>query len=859
MKTTVRWVRWYGAVCVLLLTSIISSFADDLVVRVMPDGIKTTTKNTAYAWAGNPLDVWGNVTWINSTSGTYEWNFGDGSSSTSTGVSDPRNISEIHAYAVAGTYYATLTVADGDGKLGSAQVRIDVLPVPDSQSQINLAIERGLKYLYLNQDLYGDPSNWPKGGWSSSYIKTDGAAQTALSVLAFENRGHLPISPVTDIYRETVINGLNFALWTINDIRTPPFTDNWQDPDVNGLGAIIGYYGTSDESFYPHGMLMMALAASGPYDTTHPPEDAVHNPALNLTVPDWVAQYWYNGSLPINGWTYYKVLQSMMEYAAWAQADPAYWTSDGDYTQRGGWRYVANSYDADNSVGQWPVIGLEAAEQWGIIAPAWVKSELKTYWLHHSYNSTLHGWGYSDAGLVEDAHDGAGLSMMAYVGIPKTDSWYQEALSGLADHWTDQNNLTWDGSDWWPWPTHFGPTTDSSGNAAYNSYNYYAMYGIAKACRIARDINGHISEVTQIGGHNWYDEYAAWLLQGQDTSGGQWNGWGYWPTDVATPFAILVLEPTVSSLRPVAAITASPNPVNAGSTVSFNIGGSTHQDTTKFLVSWKLIFDTTSGKTWSAPDASGSFPVSGPIPKTGGYPQKFADYDVTATVQVTDNSGETAEAVTTVHIIAGLVAPIANPGGPYFGRVNGSVTLDGSSSYSPNAGGSIVSYKWDLDGNGTYETDAGSSPTLAHTWTTPYSGQIGLKVTDNNGWVSTASVYTKIIVSDLKPVSYQLISYRRITRTVWEYTYKFTIKNQGNGDVSNVTATLQNWPSQVTVVDGNVDSFPSPVNPGDQATSTDTFTIRIDRTTPVANVDLTWRVTYTDIAGTYTLLNFPLY
>jgi hypothetical protein len=200
---------------------------------------------------------------------------------------------------------------------------------------------------------------------------------------------------------------------------------------------------------------------------------------------------------------------------------------------------------------------------------------------------------------------------------------------------------------------------------------------------------------------------------------------------------------------------------------------------------------------------------------------------VNAIVQVTDNVGETSEATVVVHITTGLVAPVANPGGPYFGSVSFPITLNGCSSYDPNAGCTILKYEWDLDGNGTYETDAGNSCTLQHTWTTPYTGQIGLRVTDNFGLVSTASVYTNITVADLKPVSYPLISYRRISATVWEYTCKFTIKNQGNGDATGVSATLQNWPAQVNVVDGNV-TFPD-VAAGNQVTSTDTLTLRINR------------------------------
>lgn len=799
-------------------------------VRAMPDGIKTPTKHTAYAWAGNPLVVWGNVTWGSTAAGTFVWDFGDGSAATTpAAVSNARDIAVNHTYAVAGTYYATLTVTDSASLASSAQVRIDVLPVNDGTAAINLSIERGLKRLYLNQA--------SGGAWYSE------PAPTALSVLAFENRGHQPISPTSDIYQDTVVRGLNYCFTTLyyraNGSYSYPGAPYNYNPDVNGDGAIVGQYNPSggDESFYPHGMIMMALAASGSYDPNYPVTDATHNPALNLTVPSSVAN--------IGGWTYYRVLQDMMEFAAWAQCDPY-------YSSRGGWRYVPNSSDADNSVGQWPVIGLEAAEQWGIVAPLWVKNELK-YWIAYSYSSAYKNWGYDYARLYTMAHYGAGLSMLAYVGVPKTDAQYVQALQGLLEHWSYDSYYSFDGTYWPPWAYYISATV--------NRNNYYAFYGIAKSLRIARDATGKVSAVTQVGAHDWYAEYAAQIMS-QQQSDGSWptTGDGNWFSAINTPFAILVLEPTVSSLRPQASIVASPNPVNAGTTVNFDISGSTHQDPAKYLVSWKLIYDISGGVNWSAPDAQGTFPVSGPIAKSGGYPQKSppANYDVTATVQVTDNVGETSEATLVVHIVTGLVAPVANPGGPYTGGVNAPITLDASGSSDSNPGGSIVKYEWDLDGNGTYESNAGSSPTLQHTWTTPYVGQIGLRVTDNFGMVSTANVYTKITVTDLKPVSYPLVSYRRITRSVWEYTYQFIIQNKGTGDATGVSAQLQNWPSQVSVIDDSV-TFGA-VAAGQQKTGGDTFTIRIDRSVPVQNSDLTWKLTFTDAGGTkWVLVNFPIY
>ncbi len=59
------------------------------------------------------------------------------------------------------------------------------------------------------------------------------------------------------------------------------------------------------------------------------------------------------------------------------------------------------------------------------------------------------------------------------------------------------------------------------------------------------------------------------------------------------------------------------------------------------------------------------------------------------------------------------------------------VSFDGSGSSDPD--GTIAKYEWDLDGNGTYETNTGTTPTASTTLTSPGSYEIKLRVTDNAG------------------------------------------------------------------------------------------------------------------------------
>ena len=67
-----------------------------------------------------------------------------------------------------------------------------------------------------------------------------------------------------------------------------------------------------------------------------------------------------------------------------------------------------------------------------------------------------------------------------------------------------------------------------------------------------------------------------------------------------------------------------------------------------------------------------------------------------------------------------------SPAGPKPGQ---QVTFDASASGDPD--GSIVDYKWDLDGNGSFETDTGTTPTVTHTYSEEGTVNVGLRVTDN--------------------------------------------------------------------------------------------------------------------------------
>jgi len=87
--------------------------------------------------------------------------------------------------------------------------------------------------------------------------------------------------------------------------------------------------------------------------------------------------------------------------------------------------------------------------------------------------------------------------------------------------------------------------------------------------------------------------------------------------------------------------------------------------------------------------------------------------------------------------------------------------------------------------------------------------------------------------------NYELVSTKRITRTVFEYTYKADVTNTGT-DALEVSATLSITAPGVTVLDGQL-SF-GDVAAGARVTSSDTFAIRQDRQYSFAVDALRWEI-----------------
>jgi YD repeat-containing protein len=193
-------------------------------------------------------------------------------------------------------------------------------------------------------------------------------------------------------------------------------------------------------------------------------------------------------------------------------------------------------------------------------------------------------------------------------------------------------------------------------------------------------------------------------------------------TDNSGATATTTRTVTIQNSAPLSAFTATPNPVQTGNAVSFNAAGSSDADGTIAKYEWDLdgngSYETDTGATASA---GSSYPTIG-ARQVG--------------LRVTDNLGATATTTRSLSVVNSppTAAFTASPNPPPSGAA---VAFDASS--SKDSDGAIAKYEWDLDGNGSYETNAGASATTSKAFPTPGDRAVGLRVTDNSGATATSS------------------------------------------------------------------------------------------------------------------------
>ena len=347
-----------------------------------------------------------------------------------------------------------------------------------TQAQINGAINNGVAWLVTQQ-------NSSTGYWldAGTTVGPTGLALTKLEERAYE-LGYTPFDPCYP-YEPNVEKGLAylFSQARIMSISVQPAGN----PDTDGDGN--GVYMNSSVPVYETGIAMMAIAAS--------------------RAPDRIVNV--SGS-PVNGWTYKKVLQNMVDYMAYGQSDSG--------SSRGGWRYSPNS-GADNSCSGYAVEGLGYAEscRYGFFCtiPQFVKNELK-YWIDYiqiDSGDSNGGSGYTSPG------DGANILrtgnlvfQMTFAQIPLQDPNMQRALSYMGSHWS------------------LNPDSQTA---------YCASNGLSYSNIATLNVNG--------SQRDWYADLADALVNSQQSSG-YWSGSPNGGNVLGTEWALLTLEMPTSGPYP---------------------------------------------------------------------------------------------------------------------------------------------------------------------------------------------------------------------------------------------------------------------------------------------------------------------
>ncbi len=682
------------------------------VVKKLPSALwaaamPSFTQSTSYANAAinEPITVWGRA-WNGTAPYSYALDFGDGSPlayGSNLSAQDARFMGQDHTYTTGGSKTMTLTITDSASHTEVRTAVIRVLGAPVHNERINMAIEKGLIYLYKTQtDLDADRIYWNQEGWNSEHS----AGYTGAPMMAFEENGHIPSHDYEeDIYAETLQKGLNFlfdhtqgAVTTLS-VHSDGIADRDSDSNGNGKGAYIS------SNTYASGWGALAVIFSQPNVTS------AHNTYVDRG--------------PFNGMSYFDLVTDILDQYAWSQ---------GDGGLRGAYEYHINGQQQgryDGSTMQWPTLTVKAAkDRWGINMPQWYKDNA-VFGYKTIQNPDNGGVGYDGAYNWNNTAKTGGLIIAnsnAGIGLENAD--VAHALQFLG------NNFYTFGDPGW-------------GN------DFYAMYALKKGLSVA----GVTQLTTPTGNVDWYQNVSAWLLGnaslvdpnlyagyrstsygfGQNADG-SWNGTGSWISTghFSTAHAVLVLTQSLTIALPVAVI-APVDVQSARSPSAFTLNGSNsyHLDPNFSVVEWLWILDAGANPDWTHPTASGQTALVNPGWNTPG--------NHTVTLRVKDNQDppQYATATANISVTESDVPPVAYPIPPtrvpqiYTAKIGDTIPLDGRSSTDVD-GDPIVYYAWDLDGNNTYGDAADAAldtsgnhavgSTASITFSTAYTGVIGLKV-----------------------------------------------------------------------------------------------------------------------------------
>ena len=428
----------------------------------------------------------------------YMWDFGDGSASAWTSISNPYDLGVNHVYTgfVGQTFTATLTIRNSASPsvLGTALYRVVIkdggtslgsLTREQTDVRAQMAIDRALWYLHatLTRSTYAEGTPGYRQPYAVVPSAASGLGDTCAVVDALASNGHLASGDYhTNPYVEDARRGLNYML--ANASARAITTQQAGNPDVNGngVGVSIG------------------------------PDDMFANSVCAMAFGDSAATDWLAGTGPsgVYGRPHTAVSQDLVDWLAYGQTDPSVGAT------RGGWGDQAN-IPANNQFTRWAVMALAPqAARMGATIPAFVRAEMPyfTFYTQYTGSSALNGGvGFSSPGdgFTNVGFTGGAVLSHFFFGDPASHPSVQRAIGYIARAWLENDNV---------WHTNLG---DSN-----------AMFSVARAFRAAQPGIRVISDYDYVHGapvpssaFHWYygpagapqTGYAGNLLARQNAAG----------------------------------------------------------------------------------------------------------------------------------------------------------------------------------------------------------------------------------------------------------------------------------------------------------------------------------------------------
>jgi len=161
----------------------------------------------------------------------------------------------------------------------------------------------------------------------------------------------------------------------------------------------------------------------------------------------------------------------------------------------------------------------------------------------------------------------------------------------------------------------------------------------------------------------------------------------------------------------------------------------------------------------------------------------------TVTLTVTDLKGGVGTDTLTVTILSDNQPPVANAGGAYTAAEGYPLTFDASASTDPD--GDVLSYRWDFESDGTWDTPASPDPTATHVWGDDYSGLATVEVSDATHAVTATAA---VLVSNVAPAIDDLQVYAAVDLTLRVAGEKFhdvCLELSQNGGVSGSACVVR--------------------------------------------------------------------